>query len=174
MDIRWDTCCSINIIPMAEYKTAVTRVWYGLVLQQFFTKPSIYSLVKSYRCNLENPIATLCHTLRDVIIWTYPKLQIDANFSIYFLFLFNGNFILFFSKFYFSNRPVSQIPHVLTECPTMHNFVTITKWCIVGYWIGALWDLCNKPIAIELKTVGPNTANHSRQILCWSLVVRNK
>ena len=39
--------------------------------------------------------------------------------------------------------------------PTMHHFVTemctrvhisVTKWCIVGYEIGALWDWCNRSI----------------------------
>ena len=39
------------------------------------------------------------------------------------------------------------------KCPTMHRFVTemcthvhisVTKWCIVGYTTGALWDLYKK------------------------------
>ena len=34
--------------------------------------------------------------------------------------------------------------------PTMHHFVTemstVTKWCIVGYGTGAMWELCDRSI----------------------------
>ena len=45
--------------------------------------------------------------------------------------------------------------HYLVRYPTMHHFVTemctyvhisVTKWGIVGYGTGALWDLCNMSI----------------------------
>ena len=47
-------------------------------------------------------------------------------------------------------------PHnALDKYPTMYHFVTemctyvhisVTKWCIVGYGTGALWDLCSRSI----------------------------
>ena len=50
-------------------------------------------------------------------------------------------------KLTMQNRPVSQI----TWCasPISHNapfcnrnvHISVTKWCIVGYWTGTLWDL---------------------------------
>ena len=39
--------------------------------------------------------------------------------------------------------------HFVTEiCTCVH--ISATKWCIVGYWTGALWDLCDKSIASEV------------------------
>ena len=55
------------------------------------------------------------------------------------------------------NRPISQIPECICAIPTMHHFVTemctcvhisVTKWCIVGYLSGALWDLWDGSITM--------------------------
>ena len=35
--------------------------------------------------------------------------------------------------------------HFVTEMCT-HVHISVTKWCIVGYGTGALWDLCNRSI----------------------------
>ena len=43
--------------------------------------------------------------------------------------------------------------HFVTQmCTNVH--ISVTKWCIVGYGTGALWDLCN-------RSVGPNGTNIS-------------
>ena len=36
--------------------------------------------------------------------------------------------------------------HFVTEM-CAHGHISVTKWCMVGYGTGALWDLCNMPIA---------------------------
>ena len=52
--------------------------------------------------------------------------------------------------------PSHKSHNALNKYPTMHHFVTemcrhlhifVTKWCIVGHGIGALWDLCNRSLA---------------------------
>ena len=49
--------------------------------------------------------------------------------------------------------PYRKSRNALDRCPTMHHFLTemctqvhisVTKWCIVGYETGALWDFCNR------------------------------
>ena len=49
--------------------------------------------------------------------------------------------------------PISQTPQYIRKYPTMHHFVrelctrvhiSVTKWCIVGYRTGALWNLCKR------------------------------
>ena len=43
---------------------------------------------------------------------------------------------------------IRQIYHNASFCNrNVHN--SVTKWCIVGFDTGALWDLCNKSIAIH-------------------------
>ena len=50
----------------------------------------------------------------------------------------------------------------LCRYPTLHHFVTqmcthvhisVTKWCSVGYGTGALWDLCNRSMAVTWHTL---------------------
>ena len=56
--------------------------------------------------------------------------------------------------------------HKSTMHPISHNtpfcnrsvYISVTKWCIVGYGTGALWDLCNRSIVMQLnilKTAWP-------------------
>ena len=49
-----------------------------------------------------------------------------------------------------NSNPFYKSHNSLDKYPTMHHFVTemcthvhisVTKWCIVGYGIGALWDV---------------------------------
>ena len=51
--------------------------------------------------------------------------------------------------------PSHKSHHASDKYPTMHHFVSemctcvhisVTKWCIVGYGTGALWDLWNGSI----------------------------
>ena len=53
--------------------------------------------------------------------------------------------------------PSHKSNHASDKYPTLHHFVTemctsvhisVTKWCIVGYGTGVLWDLCNRTIDI--------------------------
>ena len=57
-------------------------------------------------------------------------------------------------------NPSHKYPKATGKYPTMHHFVTemctcvhisVTKWCIVGYETGALWDLHNRSIS-NVKT----------------------
>ena len=48
-------------------------------------------------------------------------------------------------------HPSHKSHNALGKYPTIYHFVTemcmhisVTKWCIVGYRIGALWDLCSR------------------------------
>ena len=61
--------------------------------------------------------------------------------------------------------------------PTMHHFVTemcthvhisVTKWCIVGYGTGALWDLCSQPIdTLQLSHKG-EIMSFACELKVWS------
>ena len=54
--------------------------------------------------------------------------------------------------------PLHKSHNALDRYPTMHHYVTemsicahfVTKWCIVGYGTGALWDLYNRFILIGI------------------------
>ena len=68
-----------------------------------------------------------------------------------------------------SMEPSHKSHNASDEYPTMHHFVTemctrvhisVTKWCIVGYWTNALWDLCDKSIEVRV----PNPSMHSSDI----------
>ena len=58
------------------------------------------------------------------------------------------------------DRSISQISQ-RTKYPTIHHFnrnctgvhISVTKWCIVGYGTGALWDLWNWSIRFSLANV---------------------
>ena len=54
--------------------------------------------------------------------------------------------------------------------PTMHHFVTemctyehisVTKWCIVGYGTGTLWDVCSRSI------IGLSNVQYIRKTIVW-------
>ena len=54
------------------------------------------------------------------------------------------------------NRPISQIPHKIAHnAPFCYRnvHVSVTEWCIVGYGIGVLWDLCNKSITCSIPVL---------------------
>ena len=55
-------------------------------------------------------------------------------------------------------NPSHKSHNALDKYPRMHHFVTemctnvhisVTKWCIMKYQIGELWDICNEFIADE-------------------------
>ena len=43
-----------------------------------------------------------------------------------------------------------QISHNAAFC-NRNVHISVTKWCIVGYGTGALWDLCNRSVVNILK-----------------------
>ena len=53
--------------------------------------------------------------------------------------------------------------HFVTEMCTRVN-ISVTKWCIMGYGTGALWDLCNRSFAIAklVDMMGPGNAKFGK------------
>ena len=78
------------------------------------------------------------------------------------------------------NRPISQIPqcirnHFATEICT-HVHIYVTKWCIMGYGVGALWDLgqlnayesrCFLEPNITCRLQQACTTTHGTAAFCW-------
>ena len=75
---------------------------------------------------------------------------------------------------YWYNWRISQIPQcnrrISHNAPFCHRNVhicySVTKWCIVGYSTGALWDLCNRSILSEkILHIGTNLVHYVGGIL---------
>ena len=49
-------------------------------------------------------------------------------------------------KSHYASDNYLTMHHFVTEMST-HVQISVTKWCIVGYGTGALWDMCNRSIA---------------------------
>ena len=59
-----------------------------------------------------------------------------------------------------NNVPLAQYPtvhHFMTEVWS-HVYISVTKWCIVGYRVGALYDFCDRSIVdvIAYRTIRYN------------------
>ena len=68
----------------------------------------------------------------------------------------------------------STIHHVVTEkCTCVH--ISVTTWCIVGCWTGALWDLCNRSIGCLHHQYVSRDAMYTSQVtrrpVMWSLYI---
>ena len=78
------------------------------------------------------------------------------------------------------NRPTSQAQQCMRQ--SFHNapFCNRKKWCILGNWIGVMWDLCNRsttatmwqPIGmILINSLRPiNLSERGRHWFMWWLV----
>ena len=60
--------------------------------------------------------------------------------------------------------------HFVTEmCTRVH--ISVTKWCIVGYGTGALWDVCNRSIITSLRNLTNLSAAIERGLPKFSGIV---
>ena len=62
----------------------------------------------------------------------------------------SSRYLLFLIFLFFQNWPISQNPTMhhtsIPQCTILWQTISVTKWCIVGYWTGALWDLWDRSI----------------------------